>query len=295
MNNPSLPPRPSLFEQRLLARQKNVWRMLVGGAVALGGMLLIAVAVALWPSAGEPEHAGRPAARDAAGALETMPRGDSQRAGAPAAAPTADAPPAASAPPVEPAPAAAEPAGVPAPAAQVAAGTSADKPVAAAADAGRGATAKPVASKPGARPGQPSAPPSKLDSMTPEQRAMLQRMGAGEKITPAPGSKAGEPAKSPKPTPGLSAAQLSSVVSRGRPNLQRCYETALRGSGSEMAVRVDISITVSAAGNVTRVSTSGASLPGMEACITRSVKQWHFPSASEPTETKFPIVFQPGS
>jgi hypothetical protein len=125
---------------------------------------------------------------------------------------------------------------------------------------------------------------------------MLERMGGADTVAPAARPGVGTSAKPSTPsTAGLSAAQLSSVVARGRPNLQRCYETALRGSGAEQAVRTDISIAVSPAGKVTRVTTSGANLPGMEACIARTVGQWQFPRASEATETKFPIVFQPGS
>ena len=33
----------------------------------------------------------------------------------------------------------------------------------------------------------------------------------------------------------------------------------------------------------------------MAQCIERTVKMWRFPSSSDATQTKFPLVFQPGS
>jgi hypothetical protein len=55
-----------------------------------------------------------------------------------------------------------------------------------------------------------------------------------------------------------------------------------------------VSVSVSAAGNVTSVKTGGQGLPGMNVCIERTVKMWRFPAGGEPTDTKFPVVFQPG-
>jgi hypothetical protein len=77
--------------------------------------------------------------------------------------------------------------------------------------------------------------------------------------------------------------------------LQRCYETALRGANSNETVRLDVEIQVSPSGNVTSVHTGGKGLPGMEDCITRTVRMWRFPMSGEATQTRFPVVFQPGA
>ncbi len=132
--------------------------------------------------------------------------------------------------------------------------------------------------------------------LTAEQKAMLERMGGDTSAAPnlrAPSSSSS--GSSAHGSGGLTAQQLSKVVLKGRENLQRCYETALRGSGSDETVRMDVNISVSAAGNVTSVKTSGQGLPGMAQCIERTVRMWRFPNAGDATSTKFPVVFQPGS
>jgi hypothetical protein len=133
-------------------------------------------------------------------------------------------------------------------------------------------------------------------NLTAEQRAMLERMGGSLDQGPslrAPGE--GSKASSSGGQGQLTAEQLSGVVLNGRKNLQRCYETALRGASSQETVRLDVEIQVSPNGNVTKVQANGKGLPGMDDCITRTVKMWRFPKSGEVTETRFPVVFQPGT
>lgn len=134
-------------------------------------------------------------------------------------------------------------------------------------------------------------------SLTAEQRAMLERMGGGLNQGPsnirAPSE--GASTSSGQGSGQLTAEQLSGVVLNGRKNLQRCYETALRGQSSSETVRLDVEIHVSPNGNVTSVHASGKGLPGMDECITRTVKMWRFPKSGEVTQTRFPVVFQPGA
>jgi predicted Zn finger-like uncharacterized protein len=132
--------------------------------------------------------------------------------------------------------------------------------------------------------------------LTAEQKAMLERMGGGD----APsnlniGSSAVGAAPAKAAGGSLTQGDISKVVLRGRVNLQRCYETALRGSGSSDTVRLDVELTITAAGNATNIKTGGQGLPGMAQCIERTVRMWRFPSSSDATQTKFPLVFQPGS
>jgi hypothetical protein len=134
--------------------------------------------------------------------------------------------------------------------------------------------------------------------LTAEQQAMLARMGGGDgsDVSALRGVGSNVPsAGSSRQAGGLTSEQLSRVVLGGRKNLQRCYETALRGSGSTDTVRMDVEVGVSPAGNVTKVQARGPALPGMAECIERTVRMWRFPQASEPTQTKFPVVFQPGA
>lgn len=140
-----------------------------------------------------------------------------------------------------------------------------------------------------------AAPAPAKKELTAEQKEMLARMGGSLE-------QGGPSLKAPSDTPErsaqggqLTAEQLSAVVLRGRKNLQRCYETALRGTGSSDTVRLDVEIEVSPNGNVTTVKANGKALPGMDECITRTVKMWRFPSSGEVTQTRFPVVFQPGA
>jgi predicted Zn finger-like uncharacterized protein len=150
-----------------------------------------------------------------------------------------------------------------------------------------------------ARAAAPSAQakPGSKKELTDAQKAMLARMGGDTSSSvpnlQTPSSTGSAPAA--RNSGGLTAEQLSKVVLKGRENLQRCYETALRGSGSDQTVRLDVNISVSPAGNVTSVKTSGQGLPGMSQCIERTVRMWRFPLSGEATDTKFPVVFQPGS
>jgi hypothetical protein len=141
-----------------------------------------------------------------------------------------------------------------------------------------------------------AAADGKKKELTAEQRDMLARMGGGLDQG-GPSLKA--PTDSTRPSSAqqgqLTAEQLSSVVLKGRKNLQRCYETALRGSNSSDTVRLDVEIEVSPNGNVTVVKANGKALPGMDECITRTVKMWRFPTSGEVTQTRFPVVFQPGA
>lgn len=137
----------------------------------------------------------------------------------------------------------------------------------------------------------------KQQQLTAEQKEMLERMGGN--LNQGGPSNLRAPTESSHPPPGatgqLTAEQLSAVVLNGRKNLQRCYETALRGANSNDTVRLDVDIQVSPAGNVTSVHTSGKGLPGMDDCITRTVKMWRFPMSGDATQTRFPVVFQPGA
>ncbi|MEY4577909.1 MAG: hypothetical protein RL701_2612, partial [Pseudomonadota bacterium] len=139
------------------------------------------------------------------------------------------------------------------------------------------------------------ANPKGKSGLSDEQKELLARMG-GDHASDLPKLRVPSDAH-PTGAQGaqLTAAQLQAVVLSGRKNLQRCYETALRGSNSNETVRLDVDIQVSPSGNVQTVRTSGKGLPGMDDCISRTVKMWRFPMSGEVTQTRFPVVFQPGA
>ena len=161
---------------------------------------------------------------------------------------------------------------------------------------GRSATQRKSSSSSGSSESSSDKKKSSGSHLTAEQRAMLERMGGGLDQGPSLRAPSDSSRSSSSGSQGqLTAEQLSAVVLGGRKNLQRCYETALRGSASQDTVRLDVEIKVSPNGNVTSVRANGRGLPGMDECITRTVKMWRFPKSGEVTETRFPVVFQPGA
>jgi hypothetical protein len=132
--------------------------------------------------------------------------------------------------------------------------------------------------------------------LTDAQKAMLERMGGeGADLSGLSNGKAPSGSAPARGGGSLTASELSSVVNRNKKQLQRCYETALRGGGSDDTVRLDVSITIAPSGGVSAVQLGGQGLPGMNDCIQRTVKSWRFPSAGEASATRFPLLFQPGA
>jgi hypothetical protein len=156
-----------------------------------------------------------------------------------------------------------------------------------------GETKKPTS---GSKTPSTSKPASNKPKLTQAELDMLARMGGNTGAANIGTGNGTTPGRKSNVASGesLSSEQLSKVVKGGIKNLQRCYETALRGGGSDDTIRLDVEITISMAGNVTNVKTGDGGLPGMKECITRTVKMWRFPSAGDTTTTKFPLVFQPG-
>ena len=138
-----------------------------------------------------------------------------------------------------------------------------------------------------------AAPTKNGRTLTAEEQAQLARM-AGGGINVAAGVAAQGETRAPQGR-GLDAQQLSGVVSRNRPQLQRCYENAIRGLGRPPTVRMDVEITVGMSGTVTAVRARGNDVGGLANCLEGSVRRWRFPSATNVSRTSFPVVFQPGS
>ncbi len=141
-------------------------------------------------------------------------------------------------------------------------------------------------------PGSQTTKQQTPDNLTPEQRAMLERMrGQGATIA-GPGSGPAVGGSDGPRGEGLNAQQLSAVVGRNRPQLQRCYEQAIRGMGDPPTIRLDVAITVGSSGAVTRVDASGQDPVNLGSCVERAVRGWSFPSSGDSTQTRFPVVFQ---
>jgi hypothetical protein len=86
----------------------------------------------------------------------------------------------------------------------------------------------------------------------------------------------------------LSSTQLSQVFARSKSTLQRC------NTGSERVLKLEVDMEVLPSGAVSSVSIDGA-VPEVDACISRAVRTWQFPTALEATHTRFPVLLLPGA
>ncbi|MDH5670712.1 MAG: AgmX/PglI C-terminal domain-containing protein [Myxococcales bacterium] len=92
----------------------------------------------------------------------------------------------------------------------------------------------------------------------------------------------------------LSTEQLSAVVEAQQPGLQRCYQDALDDHPLKEVVEMSALIRIAPNGAVESVSLDGKGLlPGLEACVEKTITGWKFPTAGRPTDTSLPLVFRP--
>lgn len=147
----------------------------------------------------------------------------------------------------------------------------------------------------GDRPRQPVVSSMMTRQLSAAERALIERMGmeSGGSTPSAIQVSMRAGIGEGSGTGRLNAQQLSSVVSRNRPSLTRCYETAIRGSRNAPSARINVTVTVGRSGTVTRVSAAGGSIPGLTNCVEQSVRRWRFPSSGQSVETSFPVVFSP--
>jgi predicted Zn finger-like uncharacterized protein len=144
-------------------------------------------------------------------------------------------------------------------------------------------------------------PVAKVDpnaKLSDAERKLLERMGGAGADATNLGTVARPSREDNGPSgPTLTPAQLMAVVQNNKPQLQRCYETALRASGGKQdgAIKVSVNVTVGAAGSVKGVSTDGNGMGSMNDCLRTSVKRWRFPQSGGDSEFAFPLVFQPGA
>ena len=136
--------------------------------------------------------------------------------------------------------------------------------------------------------------------LTDEQREMMRRMGGG-----LAGAGAGsniavrrsetDSANSTRGT-GLTQDQLRTVISNGQRGLRQCYERSIRGQLGASSVRINVRITVSPSGRVQSANAAGqGAAAGLTSCVESNVRRWVFPRASAASQTRFPLVFAPGS
>lgn len=92
----------------------------------------------------------------------------------------------------------------------------------------------------------------------------------------------------------LSVEQLSAVVDAQRATLKPCYDAALKDTPYTHEMRMQVVIHIEQSGSVSSVDVEkGTGLPGMPACVQRTIAAWRFPAASDATDASLPLVFKP--
>jgi predicted Zn finger-like uncharacterized protein len=140
------------------------------------------------------------------------------------------------------------------------------------------------------RPTPTVAAPAEGDSLSAEDRKLLDDFGSGTHAAPAK-IDVEKSASAQSAKPPLDGDGVRATVTTNKPRLQRCYERAIRGQQSPPSVRLDVTVTVAASGRVKNVSAEGSGPGGLAECIEASVRRWRFPASSEGGPAKFPIVF----
>jgi len=106
---------------------------------------------------------------------------------------------------------------------------------------------------------------------------------------PAPSERRVEARRSETPRP--TGAAFSRVIKHGRPDLQRCYQRALRQDPNLGTARVTVSINVGTSGKVTNVSLEPPLPTGaLESCLKGAVSRWAFPPSPTDYETQVPLA-----
>jgi len=138
-----------------------------------------------------------------------------------------------------------------------------------------------------------SARPTK--QLSAEEQALLDRFGDSSSAAPGNLRVRGPINNAARSRGPLDAAQVRRVVTRNRPALQRCYDRAIRGRADPPSVRMDVALTVSSGGRVTRASASGNDFGGLRGCLETSVRRWRFPPSAQGGQSAFPVVFSSGN
>jgi hypothetical protein len=151
-------------------------------------------------------------------------------------------------------------------------------------------------------------PLAKLPSERPEPHRRAGR-SAGPRVDKAPspswpartvavdGEPFPDPAERSAPEAPLEAvkppskAAFAPIIKRGRPDLERCYQRALREDPALTTARVTVSITVGASGRVAKVAVEPTLASGtLESCLKEVVARWPFPAAPLEYEAQVPLT-----
>ncbi|HLK90103.1 MAG TPA: DUF2911 domain-containing protein [Polyangia bacterium] len=86
------------------------------------------------------------------------------------------------------------------------------------------------------------------------------------------------------------ASEFAPIIKKGRPDLERCYQRALREDPGLGAAHVTVSISIGASGRVTKVALDPPpASKTLEGCLREVVARWPFPASTGDYETQVPL------
>jgi len=136
---------------------------------------------------------------------------------------------------------------------------------------------------------QPASEPSVAKASAQPGRALL--VDSDQELPPIPALPERRVEARRSETPRPTGAAFSRIMKHGRPDLQRCYQRALRQDPNLGTAKVTVSINVGPSGRVTNVSVAPPLPTGaLESCLESAVSRWAFPPAPVAYETQVPLA-----
>jgi anti-sigma factor RsiW len=96
----------------------------------------------------------------------------------------------------------------------------------------------------------------------------------------------------------LPKEEVAEVVRRGRRQLRRCYDRALRVSGTDFSADLRLGLRIARTGEVRRADVRGVgegeAPPAFRRCVEEAAQAWHFPAPDGgPVDVEVPFRFDP--
>jgi len=96
----------------------------------------------------------------------------------------------------------------------------------------------------------------------------------------------------------LPKEEVAEVVRRGRRQLRRCYDRALRASGTDFSADLRLGLRIARTGEVRRADVRGVgdgeAPPAFRRCVEEAAQAWHFPAPDGgPVDVEVPFRFDP--
>lgn len=91
----------------------------------------------------------------------------------------------------------------------------------------------------------------------------------------------------------LSNEQMSSVVAREQPALEKCYQAGLDQTPYDHEFQIEAQLRIAPDGRVTEVELDQSGIASLGSCVKKAIRGWRFPQAEVETRAQLPLIFHP--